>query len=279
MRYKLFAFDLDGTLLRHDKSLSTANAAALREMESMGAIVALASGRLGSSVSQYAKAYGFEPALLTLNGAAVFGRASDGSPLLYSSLLDKKYARYLIDHVKNRPIALNYYCEGKLYAQTNDCVREWTDLYFAQTHTQCHFVESLDTIAATAPHKMLCVADPKTIDAEEAFFRDLWGDSVYIVRTWDYYLEFMNPAANKGIGLTALANSYNISMSNVVAFGDADNDLPMLEAAGLSCAMQNGTDLAKKHACYVSSFHHDDDAIAKEWEFIKAGKYDNQEKP
>jgi threonyl-tRNA synthetase len=49
------------------------------------------------------------------------------------------------------------------------------------------------------------VGEPAQIDAEEKRFRGLWGDRVYIVRTWDYYLEFLNRNANKGAGIRARA--------------------------------------------------------------------------
>jgi predicted Fe-Mo cluster-binding NifX family protein len=107
------------------------------------------------------------------------------------------------------------------------------------------------------------------MDKQESFFRSLWKDEIYICRTWDYYLEFLNPHANKGDGLTALAESYGLGIDDVIAFGDASNDIPMLKSAGLGIAVGNASDEVKAAAKKVSEWTNDQDAVAKEWEILK----------
>ena len=75
---------------------------------------------------------------------------------------------------------------------------------------------------------------------------------------------------NKAKGLTLLAQALNIDMSEVAAFGDAENDIPMLQAAGQGIALQNASDEVKQHAHRVSPWTNDEDAIAHEWERIKS---------
>ena len=72
MNYKLFAFDLDGTLLDDAKRISPANKQALCEMAAQGAVIAFATGRLGSSMQKYIPEALDDAAILILNGAEVY---------------------------------------------------------------------------------------------------------------------------------------------------------------------------------------------------------------
>lgn len=267
---KLFAFDLDGTLLTTDKRLSDANREALIEMHQSGAVVALASGRLGSSMKRVADLLGFDPAMLTLNGAAVYpGLSLDDKPI-YAANLPAAYADHLTAHAAHRDFALNYYYQGKLYSVRNRLTQPWLDLYVQQTASDYEFIDSWDSYRGEEPHKIIFVGDNKTLDKEEEMFRKRWDSELYIVRTWDYYLEFLNPKANKARGISALADHFGIDLADVATFGDSENDIPMLRTAGHGIAMQNASDKVKAAAGYVSPWTNDQDAIAREWERLRA---------
>jgi hypothetical protein len=266
---KLLAFDLDGTLLQTDKALSPANRAALLEMAESGAMVALASGRLGSSMMQYARDLDIDIAMLTLNGAAVYAGHADHSHLVYESALPAEYAEHLVAYADGADFAINYYLQGKLYTVRTEANGTWVDLYYKQTRTPYVLVESLTDYAQHVPSKIIFVGDVKRLDAIEEAYRKQWGSQVYICRTWDHYLEFLNLGANKGNGLRALAKSLDIDMADVVAFGDAENDIPMLEAAGTGIAMRNAPDFVKRVAHHVSPWTNDEDGVAREWERLK----------
>jgi hypothetical protein len=268
-RPRLFAFDLDGTLLASDKSLSETNRRALLEMTDFGAIVAFASGRLGSSVMQYARGLGLQPALLSLNGATVYKSEKDGGHLVFSMPLPARCADVLIDYARGKDFAVNYYIDDRLYSVRSPGISEWNALYYKETKTVCNFVDTLDGFKGRDPLKMLFIGDPKRLDEEEKKFRSQWDHDIYIVRTWDFYLEFMHRNANKGTGLTALAEAYGIDIGDTVAFGDADNDIPMLQQAGLGIAMGNALDSVKAAAKKISSWTNDENGVAREWELLK----------
>jgi Cof subfamily protein (haloacid dehalogenase superfamily) len=266
---KLLAFDLDGTLLATDKRLSAANRDALSDMAASGAVVALASGRLRASMQTVARQLDINPAMLTLNGAAVYTSADADADAIHSMGLQVNYSEELLAHAASRDFALNFYKDDRLHTVRKAKTARWTDLYVDQTSSVYEFVDSLDSLRGTGPDKIIFVGDKAELDNEEAWFREHWGDQVYIVRTWDYYLEFLHRDANKGTGLTALANSFGIDIADVAAFGDSNNDIPMLEIAGYPIAMANSTEATKKATGYVSPWSNDEDAVAKEWERMK----------
>jgi len=271
MTPKLFAFDLDGTLLDSGKRVRPANAAALRRIGESGAAVALASGRLGCGVRRYAPELGIDPALVVLNGAEVYANSDPSAPRVYYAPLGITYAEYLIDYCKDKPMALNFYYDDKLYsAETNKNAR-WTDLYHEQTGVGYNFIdENFSDVAGLAPSKMIFIGDPAYIDEQEARFQALWGagggNSVYVCRTWSHYLEFMNPEATKGIGLAALCGALGIKMSEAAAYGDAENDIPMLTAAGCGAAMKNAAPAVKRAARRVTEMTNEEDWVVKEWD-------------
>ncbi len=268
MDQKIFAFDLDGTLLDSQKNISPANLHALEEMSEQGHLVCLASGRLITSVHQYYSPR-FDPAYITLNGSAIYTRESEGRRLISSARIDAKYADYLIDYSTDKDFVLNYYINDQLYAIKNNITSPWIDYYYQQTATPYEFISSFGDFYGSSPFKVIMVGDDKRLDDEETLFRSKWdGDSVYIVRTCPYYLEFLNPEGNKSRGLSALANAYDIPLDNVCAFGDADNDIPLLSRAGYGIAVQNATPHTKEVADHVSPWSNDEDAIAREWEIL-----------
>jgi hypothetical protein len=266
---RLLAFDLDGTLLTSDKRLSPASRDALVDMAKSGAVVALASGRLGASMARYVDELPADTALCTLNGAAVFTGKDRGSRLIHSAPLAASYADELIRRSTGGNHAVNYYIDDRLYALRTPATSRWTDLYYAQTATPCEFLDSLLPFLGRSPSKIIFVGGSADLDKEETAYREEWGEKLYIVRTWDYYLEFLDPAAHKGAGIAALAKEYGVDTTDIVAFGDANNDIPMFEAAGTGIAMKNATDGAKKAASYVSEWSNDEDAVAREWEKLK----------
>jgi Cof subfamily protein (haloacid dehalogenase superfamily) len=267
---KLFAFDLDGTLLDSGKRVRPANAAALRRISESGAMVALASGRLGCGVRRYAPELGIDTALVVLNGAEVYTSSDPGARRVYYAPLNPAYAEYLINYCRNKPIALNFYYDDKLYSCKTDKNAGWTELYHEQTGVQYNFVDKdFSAVTDLSPSKVLFVGDEAYLDELEAVFQAMWGsggdNSVYVCRTWNYYLEFMNPKATKGIGLAALCDALGVSMSEAAAYGDAENDIPMLTAVGHGAAMKNAEPAVKEAAERVTGMTNEEDWVALEW--------------
>jgi Cof subfamily protein (haloacid dehalogenase superfamily) len=266
---KLLAFDLDGTLLTSEKLLSPANRDALVDMVAGGAVVALASGRVRASMARYAGEIPVDTAMLTLNGAAVYMGKSHGSRLVHAAPLASVYADELVRRSAGGNHAVNYYIDDKLYTVRTQATSRWQDLYYSQTATPCDTIDSFERFLGRSPSKIIFVGDPADLDKKEAEYRREWGGELYIVRTWDYYLEFLNPAANKGSGIAALARAYGIGCADVVSFGDASNDIPMFETSGTGIAVKNATEDTKRAATWVSEWTNDEAAVAREWERLK----------
>ena len=266
---RLFAFDLDGTLLNSKKELSSKTIKALAEISDAHMLITFASGRIKSSIRQYLQHCSFPVSILALNGATVYADSKHGDRKIYDASLSPEYADYPIEYSEKNFIAANYYFDEQLYAVKNQKTAPWLELYFNQTRSTYVFESSLNRFFGKSPSKIIFISSPQILDEQQRFFTKLWGSSIYLCRTWDYYLEFLNPLANKGLGLKALADFYQISMDEIISFGDALNDIPMLQMAGFSVAVNNASEEVKNAAKRVSTWDNDQDAIMHEWELIK----------
>jgi hypothetical protein len=270
MAPKLLAFDLDGTLLTTDKRLSPRNRAALIDMVGSGAKLVLASGRLRSSMRRIAQQIEAHVSMLALNGAVVYESDHPDEEPVFSLGLPERYSRELLSFAVGRDFALNFYRDDRVVSMRTPSTEPWIALYVQQTSSEYEFVGSYEELAAARADKIIFVGAEATLDEVEVHFRARFGDDVYIVRTWNHYLEFLHRDVNKGVALRALAERLGVPLSEVAAFGDSDNDIPMLDIVGHPVAMANATDAVKARARYVSPFSNDEDGVAREWERLKA---------
>ena len=72
-----------------------------------------------------------------------------------------------------------------------------------------------------------------------------------IVKSTNYFCEFVNKEADKGFAIKFLADSWGYSMDEVLAIGDQDNDIEMIKVAGTGIAMGNGSPAIKREADFV----------------------------
>ena len=77
---------------------------------------------------------------------------------------------------------------------------------------------------------------------------------------------------NKGTGLESLCQALGVPIERAIAFGDADNDLEMLQIAGQSICVAQGTSGAKEAAKKVSEFTNDQHAVAKELSLLRTSE-------
>jgi hypothetical protein len=110
--------------------------------------------------------------------------------------------------------------------------------------------------------KIMIIDEPEILDEAIPKLPKEAYEKYNIVKSTPHFLEIINKNGNKGEGLRALAKHLNISKEEIIAVGDAGNDLEMIEYAGLGVAMENATEDVKKAANYQTTSNNDD-GIAK----------------
>lgn len=233
--YKLAAIDLDGTLLGSDHTISPGNAAAIRRAVESGAKIVLASGRQWSTIDVFAKRLGLpsESPIIAYNGAMI---RTHGGDTWFHQPLPAEAAKTIVHYCDAHDLHLNYYFNDALYVRDDT---RWGRMYQKRTGTIPHVTGDLTRFDGERPTKLILVDTLEVTNSLLTHFQAEFGDSLYIIKTEDEYLEFMDPKVSKGVALAEVAKHLGIAQAQCVAFGDSYNDIPMLQWAGLGVAMDN----------------------------------------
>jgi Cof subfamily protein (haloacid dehalogenase superfamily) len=266
---RMIALDLDGTLLRTDKSVGPETVKALQAAQAKGVEIVLASGRMAASIERVASGLGMDACLISCNGAVVHGRAQNtgaamnGRQLIYYQPLDVGVAREIVAFGKARRYQVNFYHGDSIYSEDGPHLRPWIEIYRSRTNSPYTFVENLDDYLHLAPPKVLFVVDPKIRGAIQEELQPKFGSRVNMMRTDPEYLEFLQPGIDKGVGLAKLAAACGIPLSQVMAIGDGENDIPMLAVSGWPVAVANAGQLCRAVAKFFTQSDNDHDAVAE----------------
>ncbi len=259
MDIKLIALDLDGTLLASDHdTIPEKNRTVLRKAAKQGVHIAIASGRSWSLVRETAQHLGCVSYGITGNGGCVVD--STGSPLV-SSPMDLAQSLEIIRRLRKRELPFEIYVDGQNYLELSDldhldCVA-LSDAFLEMYRRNVVVVEDILAFAAQhAPEKFDVFYVP--LDIKDAVSAEiLQGGLLSVSGGLETNLEFTAPGVTKGTALAALAKKLGLTADQVMAFGDADNDLEMLRWAGWSFAMENGSDAVKAAAKYAAPSNDD----------------------
>ena len=230
--YRLAAFDLDGTLLAPDHTITERTARAVTQLVALGVQCVLASGRTHESTARYAAALDLHTPIISYNGAMV--RFPSAPAPLRHTPLPAEAAEPVIRFCEDQGLHLNVYLDDVMYVRT---VGRWARFYQRQTGSVPVPTGALTRLAGRSPTKLLIIDEPDKILELEGRFRQELGETAYVTRTNPEYLEFMHPSVSKAAALLELAHRAGHGPAECLAFGDGDNDAPMLAAAGLGVAM------------------------------------------
>ena len=243
----MIATDLDGTLLKSDKSISDYTKAVFRKCKESGIKVVYATGR-GGSAERVAPSELFD-GKITMNGAV----AKIGENVVYTRLISHQTALPILTACDKRGIKITSEISGRHYS--NFVV---SDIWSQITNFQIvdFFQHNIDAEKIYTPNP--------TAD-DRLFIEKLLPDNLYFVVTTDgagYLGQIMHKEATKSKAITALAQCWSITQSEIAAFGDDYNDLDMLNECGISIATANAFDDVKVVADYICDTN-DNDGVAK----------------
>ncbi|MDR0568104.1 MAG: Cof-type HAD-IIB family hydrolase [Spirochaetaceae bacterium] len=237
---KAVALDLDGTLLLPGGILSGRAALALKRCLSWGVRVILATGRSAESAEPYRQSIGAEGPMVYFNGAQVLKMPS--AEVVSEELLDPEVVLYAADIARRKGLYFQAYIPQKPALLITEAYTQEAELY--RKHTGIRPAVGDIKQAATAPGIAGCVKCMFITDAgfhEEirAELLERFGPRIYVVRSSPEFLEVLRAGVSKGQGLARALDCYGLESSQVIAFGDEENDLPLLRSAGFAVAPAN----------------------------------------
>ena len=265
MKYKLIASDMDGTLLTDGKQITDRTLSAVRAAENAGMIFTLCTGRSYSGIKEYVEKLRPSVPLITFNGAMIVSPEGD---LLYDRPMNPSYAMQIYRAAENEDTTLKVWSRGILYANR---INEAT-MYYRSTCPDAEFhilgdEPSMKRVAEQGISKMLIIDTKERINGFLSGMCKTLGDGVRYFRSTPIYLEFVEKSVSKGSALLRLCEMLGVDPAQTVAFGDEENDRPMLRAAGLGVAMDNAVPEIKAEADAVTSSN-EEDGVAEFIEYL-----------
>lgn len=261
MRYKLIAMDLDGTLNNDLKAIDPPTLAALMEAQRRGMRLLLASARPlpGLYRDRDALQLADHGGLLMAYNGGMIADAATGA-VLSATRMPVEAARDVLRLLEALPVtpilddgARIYVTDRHGYNVENEC---------RINRMACAEVPNLADFLRFAPCKILMSTDPDGIRGVQAQIAAALPGGLTVVQTAPFYLEVIPATVNKGLGLRAACAAVGLSPEEAIAFGDSENDIEMLKAAGMGVAMGNADDAVKAAADRVTLSNNDNGIAA-----------------
>ncbi len=239
MKIKAIFFDVDSTLTA-GVGLPVVESAidALKQLQAKGIKVIIASGRMpygikaieGKITPDY---------YIGANGQIVTD--SKGN-VIDMSVIDKETFDSITNYCRERSLGLFWKFSNACYIYSD--------------------FDTVESISATTsrlyagenPDKSALPTSGALISSEEEMLKikELYKDKLDVINGGYILYDLDKKGKSKKDGLIAVGKQLNISLDEMMAFGDSDNDIDMLKAAGISIAMGNGNDNVKKVASYIT---------------------------
>ncbi len=259
MKKKMLVLDIDGTLTNSSKEITPATRDALRQAQSAGHVLVLASGRPTGGLRMILSELNLDRCggyAISYNGACVTNAAT-GETVFRNALPDYVPAwmhAYACDH----DLGMCTYVGNTLLCGTR------VDRYLERETILNQFervqVTSFEPYMRTDLYKVLLTAQPVRAEEHEKRLARRFLGRLSIYRSEPYFIEVMARGVNKGDAIAGLLERLGMEREDVIACGDGLNDLPMLRYAGVGVAMGNAQP-AVKAAADVVTLSNDEDGL------------------
>ncbi len=259
---KLAVFDLDNTLLRSDKTITQKTIDSIKQLNDLNITTALATGRIYQMAKPFAQVLKMTGPLVCNNGAHIVDITQENS--IQDHKVNKKAQSLAIDYAVDHGYTHIVYTEEGIYTSSKsrlDVYNEWNHKY-PISKISLTLTNDGETLKNLDAFKVLIVIDDEiAFDKAKAYFAPY--EYVNATQSSTNFLDIIPEGVNKGQALDVLMDHYGVTPSEVLVFGDSDNDAEMLKKAGISYAMVNGTKNAIQSAKYKTKFTADHDGVSK----------------
>lgn len=244
---RLIATDLDDTLLDQRSAVSPRSLAALRRAMDAGCRIALSSGRMLESTLPYARQIGVNAPMLLYNGGMIYdpaaGRAVYAEPIRYETALA------IVERMEDEGFYIQLYPgEGYYCSAVNDFTRAYAaSIRVPAIPTGIPMARWLRENPSDML-KLLVIDTPEGATRAQEILREAFPRDARCLKSRPHYVEITPEGVDKGRALERLAEYLGVAREEVMAFGDGENDVPMLTWAGEGWAVGNACPEALRRA-------------------------------
>ena len=253
---KLIALDIDNTLLNTKHQITPLTKRALQQAATNGLKIVLATGKTRASSGAIKEALNLQTPGVYLQGLVI--TAADGTPTKKIELPTDVTREAL-----ETAVALGYpftaYHDTHVYALERSPYTEWVVDY---QEPAPQVFDNLEQLLAQQPvQKIIFRHEPEVLQKLRPIFAKQFSGRASLVNSQTWLLEIVPLGTSKGGGLRIVLDEMNIAPEDIIAFGDGENDLEMLQMAGVGVAMGNAMPILKDTADFITRTN-DEDGIA-----------------
>ncbi|WP_051525149.1 Cof-type HAD-IIB family hydrolase [Exiguobacterium artemiae] len=274
---RLFAIDLDGTLLHSTHMISERNVTAVKRCQENGDIVVIATGRAAFDAAYLLRLHRLDCPIIGSNGAEIRAEC-EGITIRKNTYVPSDESEAILNCLLKQDVYLQIYLEDEILLtfdatdrlmkqikkeqRTNPLFQADEFLKSVQPQLTQYGVREVTDFSDVDLAKVMkfMIVSPKAVVLKR-IENDLSSRNCTVTSSGPFNLEVTASGSDKGMALQQFAERLGISLTATVAIGDHHNDLPMFRVATTSIAMGNAEDAVKRQATDETG-HHDDDGVA-----------------
>lgn len=251
MEIKIVATDMDGTLLDPRGQLDLPRLEKiLDKLDHRGVRFVIATGNEVHRMRQLLGHLAERVVLVVANGARIF----ENNELIQAQTWDDAMVDRALAHFKGRECqdqfvvtAMNggFVKKGTVFTELDKFM---TPEMIEKLYQRMNFVDEFDSNLFGGVLKMSMVVGEERSDSVLQEINDLFDGHVRAVSSGYGCIDILQDGIHKAWGLVELLRRWNLKPEQIMAFGDSENDIEMLELAGISYAMENAEEAVKEIA-------------------------------
>ncbi len=270
MSIKLLALDMDGTLLNRSRQITDRVRKALSEAIKLGVTVVPATGRSHITAFKPLDMFGHDFPVLSSNGAYI----RDEKKVYFEAHISPDTIARAVELTKQECVPLYIYTGDMIYATPRNLHTGMIDRWREVCENPFTLVQTDEELLRIPQEKNIFKLftideNPERFSVVKSRFRAEFPE-LSSVNSEEANLDITPLGVNKGSALVTLADMLGIKMSEVMAVGDGENDMEMIELAGIGVAMGNAYEGAKSVSDFITEDNdHDGVAVAVEKFILK----------
>jgi len=267
MEYKLICIDVDGTLLNSKHKITKRTKEVILKAHKLGVHIVISTGRMYTDAEYYSNLIGVKSPVIASNGA--FIKEKDNDKVIYKNVLGEELSLQLLKVFRKHAIK-PYFCTPHKFYYGNFMFK----VFYAITKIlgtrrnklDVEYVSSWTQWQKVLQREKDDIVKGEIIYKNPALVHELCNElknmpQLEIVDSSRYNVEITRKGVSKGKAVETLASLYGLKREEIIAIGDSQNDLSMIEYAGLGIAMGNASDAVKQKANYVTNSN-DNEGVA-----------------
>ena len=279
MGYKLVCIDIDGTLLNTKHKVTKRTKEMIVRAHELGVHIVISTGRMYTDAEYYSNLIGVKSPVIASNGA--FIKEKDNDKVIYKDVLGERLSLEVLELFRKHCIQ-PYFCTPHKFYYGNMMFK----LFYVATKIvgkrknklDMEYVFSWDQWQKVLHKEKDNLVKSEIIYRDVALINELRSElkkiaQLEIVDSSKHNIEITRQGVSKGKAVAVLASFYDLQREEIITIGDSENDLSMIEYAGLGIAMGNATARIKQKADYITDSNDNEGVANAINKFILGNKF------